>query len=181
MYVQLPSPIGGLDGREPLALGLGSLLFAIWFAAMSAFPAIVRKANSSKSPWIADRKVMGASALGLAALGLVIFVLLLSGPDGCASLSPWTSVVVLTLLLALYTAADAYMLRQSESIRALNRETSAASLQVLFPVLIGWAGLTQLGLPVDFSPLALISILLVTTLIGSFVGRKRIAGQAANG
>ena len=147
-----------------------SIVSAALFAVAWLTPGSSKFLSSPDYPSLSNRKVFGSTAVGMAALGLMLCMLTLAGPSGCIRLPDWAALIGLPVTIAAYTAVCAYMQRHQVGFRELNLRCYSATMQILGPVLLAWAGLAELGIGVDFGPLALIAVLSAVTVVGHGVG-----------
>lgn len=107
-----------------------------------------------------------AMAAGLAALAL-------SGPEGLISPAVALGVFGLTLLVATWLSLGVVR-RADELMRQVMRDGAAASFNLTFAVLGGWAALAHLGFTGGLAMLDVVSLFYALMLVGNFwvIGRR---------
>ncbi|ANY19989.1 hypothetical protein A6F68_01473 [Tsuneonella dongtanensis] len=117
--------------------------------------------------------VLLPSAIGCVLIGLSLVALALGGPAG--PLSPTMAVGIGAVSLAIATVVTVKTNRRADELmRALFRETGAASFYLIFITLGGWAAAAQIGLVPAPSAIAVLTLLWAMPLVASFwvIGRR---------
>jgi hypothetical protein len=161
-------------GPGPLILagsGLIYLLMALIVGLGAAFPAI-----GSRYLNVADREDLDeqrgtllAGSASFALLAALQIVLALAGPGG--SIADRGAIVFSLAALALAVGLSWRQWRQNdELLRQLSWEGSGIGFIVLFVLLAGWAMAVLFAGAAAIDPHALIAVLFLSILVGSFIG-----------
>lgn len=167
------------QGIVVLLLGIASIISAACFAMAWAVPAMSKSLKTGIYPTLGSRKVLGATAFAMAALGAAFCLIILLSPGGCMRATNWMAATSLVLLICAYTAVGHFMKRHfDDNLRQVSLASEALTMQLLLPVLLVWSGLAHMGLSVEFEPLALLAILGIVTVAGHAIGPARFERES---
>lgn len=120
-----------------------------------------------------ERALLGPSAIGTILLSLALAALALAGNGG--PVSPAAAGVAIVLALASSVWLSLHSTRKADELmRAVMRDSGAASFYLAFLALGGWAALAHLELAPQPTALDIVTVFYAVTLIGCFwvIGRR---------